>query len=168
MNWQDAIGGMLEQYAGGSAAPSQEEAHDHYDQIHSAVPTDLLSSLIGPALSSLGTSQVLGQILNSATAMNSDQRGGLVGTLLQGLGGSVGAAALPALLSQLGVSQGVLNNPQSATPEEVAAIAAHAHENDPSVFERAMQFYGEHPTLVKALGTVAVAAIARHLSQQNA
>ncbi|HZS10374.1 MAG TPA: hypothetical protein VFD58_36430 [Blastocatellia bacterium] len=167
MNWQNAIGGLLEQYASGSGAASRQEARDHYDQISSAVPTDVLGQLIGPALASLGSQQVSERVYNSATEMSPDQRGSLVGTLLQGLGSSVGAAALPALLGQLGVNRSVIDDPTNASPDDVAKLATHAHENDPSLFERAMSFYAEHPTLVKVLGTMAVAAIARNLSARS-
>jgi hypothetical protein len=167
MNWTDAIGGLLEQYSNGAGATNRQEAREHYDQISSAVPTDLLSGLIGPALASLGSGQVSERIFNSATEMNDDQRGGFMGTLLQGLGGSLGAAALPALLSQLGVNQQVMQDPRLASPQDISALATYAQENDPSIFERAMQFYAEHPMLVKVLGTMAVAAIARSLANQR-
>ena len=58
MSFMDQIGGLLSAYASGSGATTRAEAHDHYDQISSSVPTDLLASIIGPALGSLGTSQV--------------------------------------------------------------------------------------------------------------
>lgn len=167
MNWTDAIGGLLEQYSSGAGATNRQEARDHYDQIHSSVPADLLGGLIGPALATLGSGQVAERIFNSATEMDDDQRGGFMGTLLQGLGGSIGAAALPALLSQLGVNQQVMQDPRAASPEDVSKLATYAHDNDPSIFDKAMQFYAEHPMLVKVLGTMAVAAIARSLANNR-
>lgn len=165
MSWQDAIGGLLQQYAQGARPNTPEEAEDHYDQIHQATPPNILGSILGPALASLGSQEVQGQVANSANAMSPDQRGSLVGGLLQGL--SQSGADIPALLSQLGVSQNVATDPSSATPEEVGQIAAHAQEADPGVFSRAMEFYTEHPTLVKALGTAAIAAITYHLAHRS-
>ena len=164
MNFMEQIGGLLNAYASGSGATNRQEAHDHYDQISSAVPLDVLASVIGPALGSLGTSQVQERVFNSATEMSPQQRGGLMESLLGGLMGS--GANLPGLLNSLGIGQSVIDDPQSASPEDVAKLAAHAHENEPGIFEKAMGFYAEHPTLVKVLGTMAIAAIAKQVANR--
>lgn len=83
----------------------------------------------------------------------------MVSSLLGSLGNS--GVDIQGLLSQLGISPAVAENPGQATPDEVAAITAHAHENHPGIFAQAMALYEEHPTLIKTLGAVAVAAIAR-------
>ena len=57
----------------------------------------------------------------------------------------------------------VEQNPQAATPEDVAKVAAYAQQNNPDVFHKAMGFYARHPALVQAMGTLAVAAIAKRL-----
>jgi len=164
MGWQDLLGGVLNQYATG-AAPAQEDAHAHFDQIASAVPSDMLGSVIGPALGSLATPDVMQQVLSSATQMNPDQRGSLMGSLLSGLTSQGGDTT--SLLNQLGINSAVAKDPSSATPEEIAALAAHAHENEPGVFNSAMSFYAQHPTLVKAFGALAVGAIVSHLANKR-
>jgi F0F1-type ATP synthase membrane subunit c/vacuolar-type H+-ATPase subunit K len=164
MSFMEQIGGLLSAYTSGSGATNRQEARDHYDQISSAVPLDMLASVIGPALSSLGTSQVQERIFNSATEMTPEQRGGFMQSLLGGLMGS--GANLPGLLSSLGIGQSVIDNPESATPEDVSKLAAHTHDNEPGIFQKAMEFYAEHPTLVKVLGTMAIAAIARQISNR--
>lgn len=165
MDWQNMIGGLISQYTSGQGATSPQEAHEHYDQIASAVPTGVLGSVIGPALSSLGGQQVMERVFNSATEMNPQQRSGLVGSLLNGFNSS--GADVPSLLGQLGINPAVADNPHEASPEEVAKLAAHAHETAPGIFNQAMAFYAEHPTLVKVLGTMAVAAIARNLTASS-
>ncbi len=95
--------------------------------------------------------------------MSPDQRGNLVQSLLGGLGGS--GMNIGSLLGQLGINQGVANDPQSATPDEVAKLAAHTQSTNPGIFQEAMSFYSAHPTLVKALGSVVIAKIASNLSQ---
>ena len=160
MSFLDQIGGLLSNVAGGNL--SEQETHDHYDQIAQAVPQSTLGAAIGPALASLGAGQTQQSVSNSAAQMNPQQRGDLMQTLLGGLGGSGGG--IGGLLSQLGISQGVASNPQSATPEEVGKLAAHAQSADSGLFQQAMSFYSQHPTLVKALGTAAIAGIATHLS----
>ena len=160
MSLFDQLGGVLSNVMGGNL--SEQQAHDHYDQIASTVPQNQLGAAIGPALASLGAGELQQRISNSATQMDPQQRGNLMQTLLGGLGnaGNVGG-----LLSQLGISPSVQNNPQSATPDEVGKLAAHTQANNPDLFHEAMSFYSAHPTLVKALGTAAIAGIARHLAQ---
>ena len=43
------------------------------------------------------------------------------------------------------------------TPSQAAAIATSAHQQDPSIVERAGEFYSQHPDLVKGLGAAALA-----------
>jgi hypothetical protein len=162
MSFLNQIGGLISKYAGGLGASSQEEAQNHYDQVAGVVPKDVLGSVIGPALSSLATSEVAEKVLGSANAMNSEQRGGLVQSLINGFASS--GTDVSSVLGQLGISQSIADNPETATAEEVSKLAAHAHANDPGVFQSAMSFYAEHPTLVKALGPVAISAISKKLA----
>jgi len=165
MDWQNMLGGLLNQATGAAGATNQQEVHGLFDQLAGAVPSSTLGSVIGPALSSLGTQQVMEHVLNSASVMNPQQREGLVGSLLNGFSSS--GTNVQSLLGQLGINPSVADNPQEASPEEVAKLAAHAHENEPGVFHNAMAFYSEHPTLVKAMGTVAVAVIVKHLADRT-
>jgi hypothetical protein len=165
MGFMDDIGGLLNQYVNNNGATNRQEAREHYDQIHNNVPQDLLGSVIGPALASLGQQQVQERIYNSATEMDQQQRGSFVQTLLSGFLSS--GVNIPSLLGQLGIGQQVADNPYDATPDDVAKLATHAQQTDPSIFDRAMQFYAEHPTLVKVLGTMAVTAIARNLAERQ-
>src|SRR5438132_11143607 len=107
MGWQDLLSGVLNQYATG-AAPAQD-AHAHFDQISSAVPSDLLGSVIGPALGTLATPDVMQHVLSSATQMNPDQRGSLMASLLSGLTSQGGDTT--SLLNQLGINSAVAKDP---------------------------------------------------------
>jgi hypothetical protein len=163
MSFFDQIGGVLQQYANGKPADAtREQAHTHYDQIASAVPPGVLASVIGPALGSLGSPQVRERVQNSAAEMSPQQRGDFMQVLLNGLSSS--GANLPGILGQLGVNPSVVNRPQDASPQDVATVAAHAQAERPAVFNQAMEFYAQHPTLVKVLGTLAIAKIAQQLS----
>ncbi len=158
----DQIGGLLSNVMGGNL--SEQETHDHYDQIAQNTPPQTLTNALGAALGGMNTGDVQQGVANSAAQMSPQQRGGMMQTLLGGLTGAAGAGGIGGLLSQLGVNQSVASNPQSATPDEVAAVAAHAHATNPGILQEAMSVYSAHPTLVKALGTVAIAQIARHLA----
>jgi hypothetical protein len=163
MGFMDQIGGLLNQYMNEGGPYSREEAHDHYDQIHQAVPTDLLGSIIGPALNSLGGEEVEKRIYNSATEMNPAQRGGFLETLLNAYRSS--GANIPHLLGNLGINQNVAYQPEQVSPTEVAKLATHAQRTNPNIFQQAMSFYAQHPTLVKVLGSMAIASIAKQLGQ---
>ena len=120
-----------------------------------------LQNLIGE----LSSSQVSETVSNLAGELDSGQRGALVGSMLSGLGSA--GVDLQSLLSRLGVSPQVADNPEHATPEEAAALAAHAHENHPGVVQSALSLYEKHPTLIKTLGLFAAAAISKHASEKK-
>ena len=160
----DQLSGVLGNIMGGNL--SEQETHAHYDQIAQAVPPNQLGAAIGPALNSLDNQEVQQRVANSASQMSPQQKGGLVGTLLGALGSSSGGAS--SILGQLGIDPSVAANPQAASAEDVGKLAAHAQATDSGVFKQAMSFYSEHPTLVKALGTVVIAQVARHLANPQA
>jgi len=162
MSWHQVIGDLLNQYAQGGGAGSRQEAHEHYQQIAKAVPPGLLGSLIGPALNSLGPDQVQQSVFKSATEMTPEERGGLFSSLVEGLRST--GTDVTALADEIGIHQTAIDEPQTANPDELAKLAAHAHQNEPNIFHKAMEFYADHPTLVKVFGTVAVAAIAKQLN----
>lgn len=158
----DQIGGLLQQYAGANSNISRDQARNDYDTIASAVPHDVLGSVIGPALSSLGREQVQERIGNSASEMSPAVRGQFLQTLLNAVGSGAGSVA--SMLTQLGIDRSVAANPQQASPDDVAKVAAHVHDTRPDAFNQAMGFFSQHPILVKVLGTMAIAKIAQHLS----
>jgi hypothetical protein len=162
----DAISNIAKMYASGGGATSHEEAGEHYSQVAGAVPSSVLGSVMGPALASLGTEELTQKIFDSAGQMSPEQRGSLVQSLLGGL--SASGTDTSSLLKDLGVAQGVASDPASATPEDVAQLAAHANENNPDVFHSAMSFFGEHPALVKTFGAVAIGAIIKRLGSGKA
>lgn len=165
MAFLDQIGGLLERYANGGDNVTHEQAGTDYDRISGAVPGQVLGSAIGPALRSLGRDEVQNRIQGSANEMTPPVRGQFFGTLLNaiaGHGGNVGA-----ILGQLGIDPGLANRPQDASPADVSKVAAHAHDAHPDAFNQAMSFYAQHPTLVKVLGTVAIARIAQQLSNRT-
>ena len=158
----DQLSGLLGNVMNGNL--SEQETHEHYDQIAQNTPPQSLGTAIGSALGGMDSQEVQQRVANSANQMSPDQRGGMVQSLLGGLGSS--GLNVGSLLSQLGINQNVASNPQSATPDEVAKLASQAHATDPGILQEAMSVYAAHPTLVKALGTVVIAQIARHLSQR--
>jgi len=160
----DQIGGLLKQYSGGGTI-NPDQARRDYDTISTTVPSHVLGAAIGPALASLGRQEVQTRIYNSATEMSPSVRGQFVQRLLAAIGGS--GTNVTAMLSQLGINPDIAARPDQASPEDAAKVAAHVHDTKPDVFNQAMHFYTEHPTLVKVLGTMAIAKIAQRLSTQT-
>jgi hypothetical protein len=163
MSFSDQIGSILSQYQSG-ATPDRAQAHEHYDEIARNVPQNVLESTIGPAVSSLDPQLLEERIARSASQMTPDQRGSFLQTILGGLAAGAAGGALPSLLSRIGASPSIATNPSQASPEDVAKVATYAKENQPDLFHRAMGFYAQHPTLVKVLGTLAIASIAKNLA----
>ena len=160
----DQLSGLLGNVINGNL--SEQETHEHYDQIAQNTPPQSLGTAIGTALGGLNNGEVQQRVANSANQMSPEQRGGMVESLLGGLGSS--GLNVGSILSQLGINQNVASNPQSATPDELGALAAHAHSTNPGILQEAMSVYAAHPTLVKALGTVVIAQVARHLANPQA
>ncbi|HEX6507209.1 MAG TPA: hypothetical protein VF221_06205, partial [Chloroflexota bacterium] len=56
---------------------------------------------------------------------------------------------------------------QQVEPEAVRELANQAHTNDPSIVQRASDFYAQHPQLVQGLGAAALAMIMSHVSKRH-
>ena len=164
MDFMQQLGGLLNQYAGGGATDKQQARND-FDQVAGLVPKDLLGSLIGPALSSLGGDQVQERVRNAASEMTPQERGGLLGTLLGGLRSS--GVDLGQFLSGLGINAGVADRPEQASPDDIAKVATRTKEMNPTLFERAMSFLAENPALVKVLGAAVITLVMKNLVSKS-
>ncbi|HKQ52922.1 MAG TPA: hypothetical protein VJT74_11170 [Pyrinomonadaceae bacterium] len=56
---------------------------------------------------------------------------------------------------------------QQIPPDAVEQIAQHAQKEDPSIVDRISDFYSEHPTLVKTLGTAALTILLSRLAKRQ-
>jgi hypothetical protein len=163
---------LLKQYTGGN--PSAANVEQHFDQVAQAAPTPSLASGLAAALQSgqAGSfSQVASQLFSKA---NGQQQA----TMLSGLLSAVGPSVMAKFTGNNPNSPlaALLNSGQtSVTPEQaanipsgdVAALAEHAHNADPSIIERMSQIYAEHPTLIKTLGTAAMAIAVKKIAEQH-
>lgn len=124
MNLQDMIGSLVHSASGNQEAVEKDEAQAE----NSTASGGLLGSVLGTAFSSLGGSQVA-EKLNSVTSFLSPElKADLVGSALTKIG--VSGVEVKALLSQLGINPAVADNPEEATPEELARLAEHLQENE--------------------------------------
>lgn len=172
MSWLDQIGGMLQQYAGGTSG--SENTEKDFDQISTAAPREAMSSGLAGAFRSDATppfENMLGSLFGQS---NGHQRANILNTLIA----AAGPALLGNLLSRgggLGNLGGLLNSGQPITPEAAEQVPPHAVEElakeaqnrDPSIIDRVSDFYAEHPTLVKGLGAAALAVVMSNMAGQK-
>ncbi|GAB6195763.1 hypothetical protein [Lysobacter xanthus] len=132
-------------------APLPPETREQVDQIVQQAPPQALSAGLQDAFNSDQTppfAQMVGQLFGHA---DERQKGGILGTLLGGLGG-----ANPRVVQQAGIDP---NAPAQATPQQVEQIARQAEQADPGIVGQMSEFYAQHPTLVKSLGGMALALV---------
>ena len=169
------LGGLLQQYLGQAAAPGQQ-TQTHFDQAAQSAPTDILSAGLAAMFRSDQTpafGQMAGQMFGQA---NPNQQAGMLNSLIASMGPAVlasllnkggagggGGGALGGLGDLLGQLTGAGATPtltpaqaSQLSPEQVQVIAEHAEKADPSVIDQLSNFYAEHPTLVKTVGSAAL------------
>jgi hypothetical protein len=171
MNWINQIGGLLQQYAGASAAQAPDTVDNDFDRVAQTAPQSSLADALASAFRSDQTpafGQMAARLFGNSSGQ---QKAGLLNTLIATLGPSVisqivgggGSSVLGNLLS--GGQQHITpEQAEQISPDEVQQIAAEAEQKDPSIIDRFSDFYAQHPTLIKTLGgaalTIALAKIA--------
>ena len=160
MNWMDSIGGLLQQYAGQNANTADTETH--FDQVTNAVPSSALGGALADMFRSSDTppfAQLAGQLFGNA---NGTQKASVLNELLAAAGPALpsilGSAGLGALASH--ITSGGTVTPEAAeqvSPEDVQRMAEHVEQQSPSIIDRLGSIYSEHPTLIKTLGSAALA-----------
>ena len=159
---------ILKQYRGASALTPPATVEEDYSQVAQSAPQSHLASGLAEAFRSDQTppfSQMLGTLFGNS---NGQQRAGILNQLLRAIG--------PGLLASGGLSSlaGWLRGGNNVTPEQadkippetVQQLAEHAEKQNPSIVDRASEFYAQHPTLVQALGAGSLALIMSHLSKK--
>jgi hypothetical protein len=164
------LGSLLQQYLGGPAASPGQQAENHFDQAAQTAPTDILSAGLAAMFRSDETpafGQMASQIFGQA---NPNQQAGMLNSLIASMGPAVlasllnkvgsGGGALGGLLGQLtaGGAAPALTPAQASqlSPAQVQVIADHAEKADPGIIDHLSNFYAEHPTLVKTVGSAAL------------
>jgi hypothetical protein len=169
MGWMNQIGGLLQKYAGSSAESPHPDTVQDFGRVSQTAPASSISAGLADAFRSNSTPP-FGQMVAGLFGNSSgEQRAGILNHLI----GSVPQSALSGGL--LGSLTGLLGSgsnitPQQAqqvSPEAVQQLAEHAEKHDPSIVDKASQFYSEHPTLVQGLGAGALALVMSRISQHR-
>ncbi len=103
--------------------------------------------------------QMIGQLFANS---DGQQRAGILNHLLAAAGPSV-AGRLLGPVAGSGSNQMTPEQAQQVQPEAVQQLAEHAQASDPSILQRAAEFYSQHPGVVQSLGTEAVSMIVSHV-----
>lgn len=172
MSFLSGIGDILKQYTGGNTGGANVE--QHFDQVAQSVPTSTMSSGLADALRSGQTgsfSQLASQLFSNG---NSQQKAGMLSGLLSSVGPEVIAKFTQSnpnspLTSLLNAGKTAPTQEQAASvpASDVAALAQHAHEADPSIIDRMSAIYAQHPTLVKTLGAAVMAIAVKKIAEKH-
>ena len=165
---------ILQQYTDPARAPT-DRVDEHFDEVaRQSDPRDLgngvaaafrsdatppFGQMIGDLFGRSDPQQragILNQIIRSVGAGGlASVAGGVLGRVLGGAGGNAPPTITPEQASQI-------------SPADASVIAAHAEKKDPTIMDRAGEFYAQHPDLVKGLGAAALAiALGRMHSNQR-
>ena len=156
---------ILQQYADPARAPT-DRVDQHFDQVAQQASPQDLGNGVAAAFRSDATppfGQMIGDLFGRS---DPQQRAGILNQIIQSVGtGGLASVAGGVLGRVLGGSGG--NAPTTITPEQASqispadasAIAEHAEKKDPSILDRAGEFYAQHPDLVKGLGAAALAIV---------
>jgi hypothetical protein len=162
------LGGLVQQVEGGQPAP--EHAENNFEQIASMLPQGALASGLAEAFKSSETpafGALTSQLFGNS---NSDQKAGMLNTLLSAAGPALMSGGASGLLSQIAGGGQRPITPEEAeqvSPDVVHQLAAHAEKHDPSIVDTVTGFYSEHPTLVKTLGGAVLAITLAKLANRQ-
>ena len=171
MGLQETLSSVLSSVTSGKV--SDADIHSAYDKIAGQIPQGDLGASIAHVFNSDKTpafEQMIGGLFNQSSP---EQKAGLLSQILGGLGpnaaqvlGSTGGlAGLAAVLQKGGTV--TPQQAQQVSAEAVQVLAQKARQINPSVVDKASQFYAQHPTLVKSIGAGALALLMSHLSGQR-
>ena len=176
MGWMDHVNDILQRYSGSNQSPASNAPAD-FAQIAQHAPPSALSGGLAEAFRSPNTppfGQMVAQLFGQS---NGEQRAGILNHLLA----SAGPAASELLRKLGGPGSGVAPSGQTSQvaptvtpdqaqqvhPDTVRELADHAQKHDPSIVERAGDFYAQHPKLVQGLGAAALALVMSRVSQRH-
>lgn len=164
------FGSLLQQYVGAATATDPAQAEKDFGNVAQHASAATFAPGVTEALRSDQTppfAQMVSQLFGRS---DPNQRAGVLNQLLA----HVSPAMLTSLSGTIGnfLSQGTQpqvtpEQAQQVTPAQVEEIAATAEQHDPTIVDKLGSFYAQHPTLVKALGGVALAIVMGKMAQSS-
>jgi len=162
--------GLLQQYANPATA-NNENVEQDFQQVSQTASQSHLAGGLAEAFRSNQTPPFAQMVSTLFSNSNGQQQAGILNHILGSLGPGAASGVLGNLMGgapQLGAaSQITPEQAQQVSPEAVHELAQQAEKNDPSIVDKASEFYSQHPTLVKALGAGSLALIMSHMSRNS-
>ena len=164
---------ILQQYTDPTRTPTGRVEDDFDEVVRQSDPRDLGNG-VAAAFRSDSTppfAQMIGELFGRS---DPQQRAGILNQIIQAVGAgglaSVAGGVLGRVLGGAGGNAPATITPEQASqisPTDASVIAEHAEKKDPTIMDRAGEFYAQHPDLVKGLGAAALAiALGRMHSQR--
>jgi hypothetical protein len=176
MSWLDEVGDVLQRY-GGPPQPQQTNVSSDFAKVAAHAPSASLADGLATAFRSPSTPPFSEMISNLFQRSDPQQRAGILNHLIAAAGptasGIIGklAGGFSGTAAQTQTSAGrptiTAQQAQQVQPATVGELASHAEKSDPSIVDRAGEFYAQHPKLVQGLGAAALALIMSHVSKQH-
>ena len=160
---------LLQRYSGAAPENAPASVHEDFDQVAQHAPPDHLASGLNDAFRSDQTPPFENMLGSLFGASNGEQKAGILNQLLGSIAPSVLASGvLGGITKSLGSTGSVTPQQAEQVPAEaVQELGQHAQEHDPSIIDRASNFYAQHPTLVQALGAGSLALIMSRMSSRQ-
>jgi hypothetical protein len=157
LTWTADLASVLQQYTSAGAAAPAPNVPAHFDQVAQSAPPSVMADGLAAAFKSEQTPG-FGRMLATLFAnSNADQKAGLLNHLLS----SLNPASLTQILSSMtGLGHGkqiTAEQAQQISPEVIQRAGENAERLNPSIVGAVSRFYAQHPTLVKTLGSTALA-----------
>jgi hypothetical protein len=169
MGIMDEIGHVLQQYTNNSSGNTGRNVEHDFAQVAPQVAPTALASGLGDAFRSDQTPPFGQMVSRMFGQSNGEQRAGILNHLLGAVGpGMLSTSVLGGLSSLLqGRASITPQQAEQVSPDAVENLAEHAQRQDPSIVDRASEFYAQHPTLVQGLGAGALAFVMSRMSQRG-
>jgi hypothetical protein len=167
MDWTNTIENILQRYTGqgGGTAAAPADAHQDFQQVAQAAPTNVVAGGISQAFRSDQTPPFSEMVSNLFSQSDPNQRAGLLNRLLSSVGPGA-LAGVPGLSGLSSIFHGESVTPEQAgqvSPGQVQQMAAHAERQNPSVVDQVSSFYAQHPQVMKAAGGLALTIALQHM-----
>lgn len=166
MNWMD----VLRQYRDAPASPPQA-AVDDFEQVAREVPREELSAGLQDAFRSEQTPPMESLIRQLYEHSSPDQRAGFLNHILDSVGPnalSMGGTSAADLMRRAARTRSAITPDEArhVAPQDVEELAQAARTN-PTLLERATQFYAEHPQVVRMLGQAVLGVALNAIAQRR-
>ena len=154
---------ILSQYADRSYQQPVPEAPDDFERIAIDAPPEVLRDGLADAFRAEETPPFPQMVAQLYGRSDGQQRAGLLNEILGSLAGGAASGPLAEMLQRNRISP---EEADRVTPEQLQETMARAERRDPSIIERASQFYARHPGLVRQLGAAALTIAMRGMARR--